>query len=410
MLPSRLVLGLCLVAVSIRVFSGPLVMLEMQDLSAVKTHLQNQTAATDTLKAYELLIKRANDALYLGGYSVVDKSILPPSNDPHDYLSISRYWWPDSSISDGLPWVRRDGITNPDTQTDSVDRKRLGAMAQSVQVLALAYYFSGDEKYALKGTELIRRWFLKPETKMNPHLEFAQSVPGKNIRRRSGILDGRLIPAKLLDGITLLSSSSHWSKQNDKEMNLWLNSYLNWLTNSELGREGAKQTNNHGSWYYYQVAALSWYLGDNTGLAKAVQNTKEHMLQQFDEQGAQHHELARTRPYFYSCFNLEALTNIAAIAKKVNIDLWEYATANQGILKTAVEYLIPAAKGEPWPHGNKAIKATDLIEILDRYNQNSGEPSQQTLLTQLLQQAKASKGDSTMYYQFVLLNPQALLE
>ncbi|MEP2603286.1 MAG: hypothetical protein ABJH28_17615, partial [Paraglaciecola sp.] len=75
MLPSRLVLGLCLVAVSIRVFSGPLVMLEMQDLSAVKTHLQNQTAATDTLKAYELLIKRANDALYLGGYSVVDKSI-----------------------------------------------------------------------------------------------------------------------------------------------------------------------------------------------------------------------------------------------------------------------------------------------------------------------------------------------
>lgn len=408
MLSSRLVLGLSLVVLSIKALPGPLVMLDINDLKTGKTELHNKTAAIDTQKAYELLIKRADLALSSKGYSVVDKSIMPPSNNPHDYLSISRYWWPDASKSDGLPWVRRDGITNPDTQTDHVDRRRLGAMSQSVQVLALAYYFSGDEKYAIKGTELIKRWFLKPETKMNPHLEFAQSVPGMDIRRRSGILDGRLIPAKILDGITLFSSSSHWSEQNNKDMNLWLNAYLNWLTTSELGQEGAKQTNNHGSWYYFQVAALSWYLGDNKGLAKAVQNTKAHMSQQFDEQGAQHHELARTRPYFYSCFNLEALTSIAAIADRVNINLWQYPSTNQSILTTAVQYLIPAAKGARWPHGNKAIKATDLIEVLERYNKYSGAPSQRNLLQQLLQTDKSSKRGRTMYYSFALLNPKAL--
>ncbi|MFT2091187.1 alginate lyase family protein [Paraglaciecola sp. 2405UD69-4] len=402
------VMGIIFSISSFTLIAGPLVVLEQADLNFVKTAIQEAKAPVDIQRAYTRLIQQADEALLLDGYSVVDKTILPPSNNRHDYLSISRYWWPDNSKSDGLPWVRRDGVTNPDTQTDQVDRKRLGGMSKSVHILALAYFLSGDEKYAQKGVSFIKRWFLEDDTKMNPHLEFAQSVPGIDKRRRSGILDGRLIPEKMLDSITLFSASPWWSAKDNEDMNQWLSEYLSWLTTSKIGKAGAKQTNNHGSWYYFQVTALSWYLGDTSSLRQALEHTQSHMMQQFDEQGAQHHELARTRPFFYSCFNLEALTSIAKIANKVDINLWQYPSAETSVLTTAVDYLIPAAKGEPWRHGKSPIKATDLIDVLYRYNQYSDGEPQKALFNELVSNIKNDKADS--YSRFILLHPNILSE
>ena len=48
-----------------------------------------------------------------GPFSVVDKAILPPSGDRHDYLSIGPYWWPNPDTADGRPYVRRDGQVIP---------------------------------------------------------------------------------------------------------------------------------------------------------------------------------------------------------------------------------------------------------------------------------------------------------
>ena len=133
-----------------------------------------------------------------------------------------------------MPWTRRDGETNPDTQTDKVDRKRIGEMTQTVESLGQAYYFSGNEAYAKKGTDLIKAWFLNSDTRMNPNLNYAQSVPGIDKQRRSGILDGRLIPLRVLDSITLFSGSEHWSDEENESMNNWLKAYLKWLTKSCL--------------------------------------------------------------------------------------------------------------------------------------------------------------------------------
>ncbi|WP_339724562.1 alginate lyase family protein [uncultured Paraglaciecola sp.] len=401
--------------ISFASLAAPLVLLEQTEIARVKTALKNATAMADTQKAYQLLLQQADKALDLDGFSVTDKKIMPPSKDHHDYLSISRYWWPDETKVDGLPWKRRDGITNPDTQTDHVDRKRLGAMSRYVSKLSYAYYFSGNEKYAQKGTALIKKWFLDSDTKMNPHLEFAQTVPGRDQRRRSGILDGRLIPEKILDAITLFTPSKHWSENDNQKMNLWLSDYLSWLTNSKMGQAGAKQINNHGSWYYFQVAALSWYLGDSQGLKTSLEQSKIHMLSQFDQQGAQQHELARTRAFFYSCFNLEALTSIAIIADKAGDSLWRYPATENSLLATGVEYLIPAAQGQTWPHASSNhIDPTDFIRVLERYNQYSGQKSQKPLLKNLLNTHKNSaelkQKPSSLYYHFALFKPEVLLD
>ena len=64
--------------------------------------------------ALDALVARAEEALSLGPFSVMDKTFMPPSGDKHDYASLGTYWWPDPSSPDGLPYVRRDGEVNPE--------------------------------------------------------------------------------------------------------------------------------------------------------------------------------------------------------------------------------------------------------------------------------------------------------
>lgn len=357
------------------------VLLEKNALVSLKAdYLDNKVKPSSY---YSRIFSLANAALKAKPYSVIHKTISPPSNDKHDYLSISRYWWPDANKEDGLPWIRRDGVTNPSTQTDDVDRKRLGSMVKSVEALALAYYYSDDLKYAVKAAELLRVWFLNPETKMNPNLQYAQSIPGHNKLRRSGILDGRLIPENLLDAIVLISKSGEWDSTDQTQMNAWLRDYLNWLIKSDLGKAGAQQENNHGSWYHFQVSALAYYLQNTDTLKASLEATKKHISKQFDKNGAQPHELSRTRSYFYSTFNLDALSHIATIAHKSGLNLWHFPSKEQSILKGAVEYLIPAAKGEAWPHPERNFKASDLRNVLRAYIEYYPAPEYKSLLNEL---------------------------
>ncbi len=123
-------------------------------------------------------IEKADNILTLSPLSVMDKSALPPSGDPHDYMSQARYFWPNPSKPDGLPYINRDGVTNPEIY--KLDRNRLGETADRITTLAVAYYLTGNEKYAEKAVELIKVWFLDKNTRMNPNLEYAQMIPGHN--------------------------------------------------------------------------------------------------------------------------------------------------------------------------------------------------------------------------------------
>lgn len=48
--------------------------------------------------------------------TVVDKKIAVPGNDKHDYMSLARYFWPNESRPDGLPYIRKDGQVNPESK------------------------------------------------------------------------------------------------------------------------------------------------------------------------------------------------------------------------------------------------------------------------------------------------------
>jgi hypothetical protein len=404
-------LPLCALFLSHSLFATNYINVDGNALDKVKQRFEDKTASKESIAAYEALLTESNKLLITPNQSVMEKGFTPPSNNKHDYLSLSRYWWPDPIKEDGLPWIKKDGQTNPDTQQGDVDKGRIEFSTKSIQALSYAYFFSGNEQYAEKGTSWIRTWFLNESTRMNPNLEFAQSVPGINEGRRSGILDGRIIPQRVLDSITIFSQSKHWTKEDNEKMNVWLNEYLTWLTESDLGKDGAKQTNNHGSWYAYQVSAIALYLDKPATIKEAVSLAKDIFSKQFDANGAQPEELERTRSYFYSTFNLDAITGVAMIADKANIPFWDTKANNGATILTGIDFLIPAANGHKWVYNTEVegVVPDYLIPSLTRIPEDVKSEQQSQLLKKLLtgleNNTKKESYQERMYSNYLLQMP-----
>ena len=297
--------------------------------------------------AYNQLLADADKALKEGPFSVMEKKHTPPSGDKHDYMSLAPYHWPDPSKKDGLPYIRKDGQTNPEVK-EYKDKEYMPKLCEMVQTLSLAYYFSEEEKYAEHAAKLVRVWYLAPETKMNPNLNFAQAIKGENTGRGAGIIDARHF-MKVIDGIGLLQSSRHWTAKDQLGMKDWFAAFIKWMQTSENGKDEMAKENNHGT--YYDALRLSMALFvDSTELAKKiVANVTKRLDSQMDAVGKFPLEMERTIALHYSVFNLEAFFMIASMAEELGIDLWNHTTPSGASLKKGFEFLKPfITKQKAW--------------------------------------------------------------
>jgi Alginate lyase len=320
-----------------------LFLLESKPLVEVKTRIKLRDPTL--LPAFNKLIREADRALANGTFSVVHKESPPPGGNQHDYMSIAPYWWPNPDTPNGLPYVRRDGEVNPERGQTS-DRKSLDRMVQGVKALSLAFFWTNREQYAIQATKLLRVWFLDDATKMNPHLKYAQAIPGRNNGRGSGIIETHNLP-ELIDAVGMLNRSKSWDQRDQRALQGWFNAYLDWLLESPEGRTEAKAQNNHGSWYDVQIASYALFIG-NIDLARKILNgfSTERIAKQVEPDGRQPHELERTQAWSYSLFNLEALFDAASIADPFGIDLWSYKSRDKRGIRRALDWLLPFAIGE----------------------------------------------------------------
>ena len=319
--------------------------LDPRALAEVKTKIAAGDHSFDAPLAQ--LTHEADCALGEGPWSVVDKLVVPPSGDKHDYLSLARYFWPDPSKPDGLPYIARDGEVNPEIWTIP-DHKNFDTLMDNVLTLGLVYYFSGEERYAEYTARLMRVWFLDDATRMNPHLNFTQGVRGESAGRNAGIIETREL-AQVVDAIGLLAGSKAWTEDDQRGMTEWCVRFLDWLLNSDLGRKEAKQRNNHGTFYDAQVVALAFFVGADAVARKFLQHaTTERIPQQIEANGIQPFELARTIAWHYHVFNLQALYRLASFGERVRLDIWNFATSDGRSLRAATDFLVPYVEGKPW--------------------------------------------------------------
>ncbi len=298
-------------------------------------------------------IADAQKALALPLHSVVESPIKAPSGDPHDYITLSTYAWPNPNTPNGLPYILRDGQTNPEIQAYT-DHKNLEHLIKSVRQLVSGYSVSHDERYAQRAIQLLDTWFLKPETRMNPNLNYAQIFPGKNngLGNPSGIIETHQF-VDLITSITKLEKSYHVPPHFKNGMRQWFSAYLQWLQTSTNGRNVAESVkNNQLTWYTAQKVAIAEFTGHAT-LAKdmLVYFMRNQLPSQINAEGGQPEELRRTKSFNYSLVNLRGLFRLAELGQNVGIDLWHYKLNNNASIEKALDFLVPYATGQQaWPY------------------------------------------------------------
>ncbi len=321
---------------------------------ALKNNKSRIAAKDPTIMgAYKQLLKDADKALQFGPVSVMEKKFLPPSGDRHDYMSLAPYHWPDPAKADGLPYIRKDGQTNPEVK-EYKDKEYMPQLCSEVHTLALAYYFTGERLYATHAALLVRVWFLDTATRMNPNLNYGQAIKGVTTGRGAGMIDTRHF-VKLIDALGLLHGSPDWKEKDQQGMKQWFRDFLLWMQTSKIGRDEMDADNNHGAWYDAQRLAMALFTEDKQLAAEVVKSAAGRLDQQMNGEGFFPKELARTISLHYSTFVLHAFFAIANMAEHTGTDFWNITTPSGKSLHKAFDAIRPfLAREKDW--GGQQIK------------------------------------------------------
>jgi len=311
-------------------------------LAGIKEKIQQQEATT--LALVNALRKQADELLNKKPVSVTDKGFTPASGDKHDYMSQAPYFWYDSTKPNGLPYMRKDGVRNPEINKIT-DHRFLSELDNTCRILALAWYCTGEKKYAAKATALLRNWFINEGTKMNPNLNYAQAIPGINNGRGIGIIETIALTG-IADAVILLKGSTILTEKDYNLIQQWYTQYLNWMLTSKNGNEEHAAKNNHGTWFYVQAIDFALFTGNNIKAKELIDEAKKRMDSQIDKEGKMQLELDRTNGLGYSTFNLQAWFKVATLAQQTGTNLWQYVNQQGAGIRTALDWLIPYAVGQ----------------------------------------------------------------
>ncbi|ODO06432.1 hypothetical protein L198_01664 [Cryptococcus wingfieldii CBS 7118] len=288
-------------------------------------------------------------------WSVINKTVTPPSGDLRDYMSFAVYYWPDCSeagntteLADEEMWntckyVRRDGIFNPDIYLIQ-NPQALINVSNYVFLTALAYASTGNPEYSANLDHALHTFFVNEKTKMNPNLNYAQIVrgPGYSEGKHTGVLDMTVI-AKIISGVNVMKAlkPAEWRQETEDGFLTWVTQQITWMETSELALQELASPNNHATFAYNQLSALYAFVGNNDMAKQALEKFYNGVyLDQIWPNGDQYYESMRTRPYHYRAYNLLALITNAEIGDFVGLEPsgWERKTNSGTGLREALEF------------------------------------------------------------------------
>lgn len=265
--------------------------------------------------------------------------------DKHAYYSEGDYWWRDPANPDGA-YVRRDGYSNPDRF--DAHRQALIRLSLIVPALVAAWRVTHERKFANAALRHLNAWFVDSETRMTANLEHAQAIIGVNTGRGIGIID----TLQLVEVAKAASTLGERYHRQISPVRAWFSEYLDWMMNSENGRDEQDEKNNHGSCYVLQIAAFAELTG-NDNLAGWSRDRFRNILvpTQIALDGSQPLELARTKPFGYCLFNLDILSCAAHLLSNGTENLWEFETTSGQSLSKALAFMAPfIANKNDWPY------------------------------------------------------------
>lgn len=265
----------------------------------------------------------------------------------HDFYSEGDYWWPDPEHPDG-PYIRKDGMTNPDNFT--AHREAMIRLSQISGVLASAYLVSGDEKYVIALLPHLKSWFIDEATLMNPNLLYGQAIMGRVTGRGIGIID-TIHLMEVAKAIAAIEGSKAVSSVDIDTLKQWFATYLDWIFTHKYGIAERDNGNNHSVCWALQASVFA-DLTDNKDVSAYCRNMFKTVLltDQMAEDGSFPLELERTKPYGYSLFTLDAMTALCQELSTPKDNLFKFTTPEGKGIEKGLAFLYPYVKDKSsWP-------------------------------------------------------------
>lgn len=298
-----------------------------------------------TLK--ETALHKAKAALQEAPVTVTADSSSRSTGGLHDFFSEGDYWWPDEENPEG-PYIRKDGMTNPDNFT--AHRESLLRFSELVGNLTSAYILTNDDAYAKAALDHCHAWFIEASTKMNPNLLYAQAIKGRHTGRGIGIIDA-IHFMEVVRSLMILEKMSQVGSADMVSYRNWFSDFVIWLTTHPYGLKEMVHPNNHSTCWNMQVGLYAVF----TKNEKVISACRERFMQtllpnQMAADGSFPKELARTKPYGYALFNLDAFVMNSLILSDETGDLWTYSGPDGQSIKQGLSYMHPFVDNKKtWP-------------------------------------------------------------
>lgn len=291
------------------------------------------------------ILKEAQWALLEKPVTVTASFSPRSAGNRHEFFSEGDYWWPNPQSADS-PYIQRDGMTNPDNFT--AHRLAMIRFSRIAGALASAYKLTGDAKYVEHLMMHCRAWFADSGTRMEPHLLYAQAIKGRFTGRGIGIIDAIQL-MEVAQAVKVTQQAAGADPAVVKSTKDWFARYLNWVTTHKYGLDEMNAENNHGTCWVMQVASFAKLTGNDSLLRFCSERYRNVLLpKQMAADGSFPRETARTKPYGYSLFNLDAMTMICQILGKER--LFEYSTPDGRNIGKGIAYIYPFVVDKTlWP-------------------------------------------------------------
>jgi hypothetical protein len=297
---------------------------------------------------HDRILKAADAALAMEPVTITTFRAKLSDGGPNDFYSNGDYWWPDPTKTNGLPYIDRDGQTNPGNFVEH--RKVVRQLSDAIAALGAAYKITGDDKYAKKSAGLLKVFFIDEKTRMNPNLQYAQAVPGVSPGRGTGIIDTLHI-IEIPKAIEAMEKSPAFPSDALAGLKKWFADYIVWMTTSVNGKQEANAGNNHAVAFWLQVAVFAQFTDDQTQLTECRRRfTEAFVPKQMTNDGSFPAELKRTKPYGYSIFQLDNMVTLCQVLSTPQNDLWNFTLPDGRNIHKAVEFMYPfLADKSTWP-------------------------------------------------------------
>jgi hypothetical protein len=277
----------------------------------------------------------------------------------HDFYSQADYFWPNPKDPNG-PYINRDGQSNPDNFDDH--RKVMVRLSIQMPALVAAWVLTKESRYGKRACDHLRAWFLAPETRMSPNLQFAQAVQGVSTGRSYGIID-TLHLVEVARAASFLTAGM-LSAQDSDAVKGWFSSYLNWLSTSDPGKTERAAKNNHAICWALQAAEFARLAGNDAARIEVYRLFRETLLpDQMAADGSFPRELARTKPYSYSIFNFDVMAGLCQSLKGLMPDPPTFSLPDGRGLSKVAEFLYPYLKDKSAWKWAKDVEHFDALPV-----------------------------------------------